>query len=179
MTQWGLPWWSSGGQSAFRCRGHRFNPWRGRSRRLRGNYAHYRNSWTCTGEPVSHDYWSPCTLSPCSATREATAMGSLSTATKSSPDSPQLEKACVQQRGKTAQPKIKVNSSLKKKKWWSSDTCCNTDEPQIMLWKKPDTKGYISFNPMNRKLLEQIKLETEYRLLGPGKGWRRWWGETA
>ena len=35
--------------------------------------------------------------SPCSATREATSMRSLGTATKSSPHSLQLEKVCMQQ----------------------------------------------------------------------------------
>ena len=59
---------------------------RGATKPLRHKY------WACTLEPASHNYWSPC-----SATREATAMRSLHTATKSSPRSPQLEKACGQQ----------------------------------------------------------------------------------
>ena len=59
--------------------------------------------WACALEPMCHNYWSPHTLSPCSATREATAMRSPHTATKSSPCSLQLEKARAhQQRPNTA-----------------------------------------------------------------------------
>ena len=43
------------------------------------------NYWACALEPASHNYWSLHTQSPCSATREATAMRSPRTATKSSP----------------------------------------------------------------------------------------------
>ena len=61
------------------------------------------NYWAWALEPLCHNYWSPCTYSPCSATREATTMRSLPTATKSSPRFPQLEKACAQhQRPNTA-----------------------------------------------------------------------------
>ena len=56
------------------------------------------NYWACALEPASHNCWSPCAQSPCSATREITAMRSLDASTKSSPHSPQLEKACTQQR---------------------------------------------------------------------------------
>ena len=61
---------------------------------------------TCRGatKPVRHNYWArvpqllkPTRLEPCSATREATAMRSPRTTKKSSPRSPQLEKARVQQ----------------------------------------------------------------------------------
>ena len=48
-------------------------------------------------KPVSHNNWSPCAYSPCSATREATTMRSPHTTMKSSPRSPQLEEACMQQ----------------------------------------------------------------------------------
>ena len=53
----------------------------------------HRNYWAWALEPTCHNYWSPCTQSPWSATREATSVRSLCTATKSSPSSPQLEKA--------------------------------------------------------------------------------------
>ena len=43
------------------------------------------NDWACILEPVSLNYRSPRAYSPCSATREATAMRSPHTATKSSP----------------------------------------------------------------------------------------------
>ena len=50
-----------------------------------------------TTEPTSLNYWGPCAWSPCSATREATAVRSPRTTTKSSPRSPQLEKGHAQQ----------------------------------------------------------------------------------
>ena len=58
----------------------------------------HHNYWAFALEPSSHNYWSPHAWSPCSATREATTMRSPRTATKSSPRSPQLEKARAQQR---------------------------------------------------------------------------------
>ena len=64
------------------------------------------NYRACTLELESHNYWSPCTESACSATREATAVRSLCTATKSSPRSPQLEKAPAQQRPNAAKYKL-------------------------------------------------------------------------
>ena len=57
----------------------------------------HHNYWACALEPTSHNYWSPCPWSLCSATREATAMRSPHTTTKSSPHSPPLEKARSQQ----------------------------------------------------------------------------------
>ena len=62
------------------------------------------NYQACALEPASHNYWTrvpqllkPTHLEPVSATREATAVRSLRTSTKSSPCSLQLEKARVQQ----------------------------------------------------------------------------------
>ena len=54
-----------------------------------------REDPTCRGatKPVRHNYWSPHAWSPCSATREATAMRSPCTAMKSSLHSLQLEKS--------------------------------------------------------------------------------------
>ena len=64
-------------------------------------------------KPAHCNYWSPRAQSPCSATREATIMRSPRTATKSSPQSPQLEKTLAQQpRPNAAKNKIKI----KKKK---------------------------------------------------------------
>ena len=52
----------------------------------------------------------PMHLEPCSATREATTMRSLHTATESSPHLPQLEKALTQQgRPSTAKKDNKIN----------------------------------------------------------------------
>ena len=70
--------------------------------------------WATTTEPTCHNYWSPRTYNLCS-TREATAMRSLCTATKSSPHSPQLEKARTQQRKPNAAKKH-INKFLKKEK---------------------------------------------------------------
>ena len=59
-----------------------------------------------TTEPVCCNYWSPCTYSLCSVTREAIAMRSPCTAIKSSPRSPKLEKA-MHSNEDLAQPKVK------------------------------------------------------------------------
>ena len=56
------------------------------------------NYWACALEPTSHNYWSHHAKSPCSATREATAMIRPCTTRMSSPRSWQLEKAHAQQR---------------------------------------------------------------------------------
>ena len=53
------------------------------------------NYWAHTLEPASLSYWSPCTWSPRSATREAAAVRSLRTAGKSRPGSPKPEKAVL------------------------------------------------------------------------------------
>ena len=55
-----------------------------------------------TTEPTRHNYQSPCAQNLCSAAREATAMRSPHTVTKSSPHSPQLEKARAQQQRPSA-----------------------------------------------------------------------------
>ena len=73
-----------------------------------------REDPTCRGatKPVCHNYWSPRAWSPCSATREATAMRSPRTAIKSSPRSPQLEKACAQQRRPNTAKNQSINQSI-------------------------------------------------------------------
>ena len=78
------------------------------------------NYWACALEPMSHNYWSPGAWSPCSTRREATTMRSPHTATKSSPGSPQLEKARAQQR----RPNTAKNK-LKKKKIILFSGCSN------------------------------------------------------
>ena len=60
---WGLPWWSSGKESALQCRGRRFDPWS-------GNY----NPMCCgTTKPACHNYWAhtPQQESPCAANYRA------------------------------------------------------------------------------------------------------------
>ena len=74
--------------------GTRFETWSGKI----PHAAEQLSPWATTTEPACHSYyWSSHAWSPCSATREATAMRSRALATKSSPRSPQLEKACAQQ----------------------------------------------------------------------------------
>ena len=104
---------------------------RGATKPVRHNY------WACALGPASHNYWartsqllSLCaatTEAACCTTREATAMRSPHTATKSSPCLPQLEKARTQQWRPNAAKKRK-----KKKK--VSDTTVNsphTDSTKI------------------------------------------------
>ena len=62
----GLSWWSSGWQFAYQYRGHRFNPWFGKILHATGQLS------LC-----ATTYWSPLTLEPWSATREATTIRSL------------------------------------------------------------------------------------------------------
>ena len=90
----GLPWWRSGWESACQCRGHGFEPW---SRKI-PHAAEQLSPCAIITEPMCHNYWSLHAWSLCSTAREATAMRGPSPATKSSPRSPQLEKAHVQQR---------------------------------------------------------------------------------
>ena len=70
------------------CRGHGFDPWPEKI----PHAAEKLSPWT-----TCCNYRSLCAWSPCSSTREATATRSPSTAVKSSPSLPQLEKARVQQ----------------------------------------------------------------------------------
>ena len=114
----GLPWWHSGWESTCQCRGHRFDPClvqedptcHGATKPVR------HNCWACALEPTCHNYWSPCTWSPCSATREATAMRGPHTAARSSPCSPQLEKAHTQQQRSNADKNKQIKWIKKKKK---------------------------------------------------------------
>ena len=82
----GLPCCYNESESTWHCRRHGFNPW----------------SWNI---PPAKEQLCPCATSTealapwslCSVTREATAVRSPLTATKSKPSLPQLEKACMQQ----------------------------------------------------------------------------------
>ena len=79
----GLPWSSSGYKSACQRRGHGFDPWSGKTPPAVGQLS----LCPTTTEPVP---WSPC-----SATRETTAMRSLHTTAWKHPHLPQPEKpAC-------------------------------------------------------------------------------------
>ena len=50
----GLPWWSSGWESACECRGHGFNPWSGKIPRV-------AEPWS---PPMCHNCWSPLAPEP-------------------------------------------------------------------------------------------------------------------
>ena len=53
----GLPWWSSGQDSACQSRGHGSFPGPGRPHMPRGNKPICHNSWACASEPGSRNYW--------------------------------------------------------------------------------------------------------------------------
>ena len=87
----------------------------------------HHNYWACTLEPVSHNYWAcvPQLLSLHAATteahaprahapqREATAMRSPRTTTKSSPHSPQTEKSpCAATKTQSSQKKIIIYNKI-------------------------------------------------------------------
>ena len=82
----------------------------------------HRNYWAYTLELASHNYWArvpqllkPALLETMLPKREATAMRSPCTATKSSPSSQQLEKVHTQQqRPNTAKNKLKNKTKQKK-----------------------------------------------------------------
>ena len=103
----------------------------------------HHNYWACTLEPARHNYWAraPQLLKPthsrarksqllsphaattearmpraCALQRETTAMRSPRATTKSSPHSPQLEKACTQQWRPNAAKNNKIKLNLKKKR---------------------------------------------------------------
>ena len=81
-----------------------------------------REDPTCRGatKPVRHNYWAcalePTRLEPVLCNKEATAMRSLHTATKSSPCLTQLEKAHTQQRGPNAAKKGRKEERKKKER---------------------------------------------------------------
>ena len=57
-------------------------------------------------KPTCCNYWSPSTQNPCSATREATSMRSLSTATREQPALPETREKSTGSNKDTAQPRI-------------------------------------------------------------------------
>ena len=70
------------------------------------NYTHVLQLLSLSSRAQEPELLSPSAKSPCSTTRKATTIGSLHTATESSPHSLQLEKACVwQRRSKAAKSK--------------------------------------------------------------------------
>ena len=87
-----LPWWLSEEESAFQCRGHRFNPW---SNKI-PHALEQVSPWATTTEPTVLQLPKPVCLEPCS-TRETAAMRSLCTTMKSTPSSLQLGKTWISQ----------------------------------------------------------------------------------
>ena len=97
---WGFPWWYSGWEYACQCSEYGWVHslvWEdytcyGATKSMCHNYwAQALEPVSHTAEPVCHNCWNPCALSPCSLAREATAMRSLCISTKSSHHSLQLE----------------------------------------------------------------------------------------
>ena len=93
---------------------HGFEPWPGKI----PHAAEQLTPWATAPEPACHNYWSARAWSPCSATREATAVRRPRTATKSSPCSPQLERARAQQRRPNA-----AKNKIKEKKACPQPLC--------------------------------------------------------
>ena len=96
---------------------------RGATKPVRHNY------WACALEPASHNYWAlvpqllkPAPLEPVLHKRSHCSE-ELHTATKSSPRSPQLEKARVQQRRPNT---AKINKHIFKKTKKILQTFCST-----------------------------------------------------
>ena len=94
-------------KSACQCRGHGFDLWSGKI----PHAVEQLSPWATATE-------APAPTAPCSTTREATVMRSPRTATKSSPRSPQLDKARVQQRRTNAEGEHFLN--LDKSSSWVS-----------------------------------------------------------
>ena len=100
-TSTGLSWWHGGCESACQCGGRGFGPWSGRIPHAAEQLGPCATTagptlwspWATAVEPLCRSCWGPRAWSQCSAAREATAMRSLHTATKSGPHSTQLEKS--------------------------------------------------------------------------------------
>ena len=105
---WGLPWWSSGWESACHCRGHGLDPWSGKM----SCALEQLNPCTITIEPVL--------LESGAATREANVVRSLCTTTMSSLRSPQLEKTCS------------ANRAAKKQKYLFYHNFCQNRHVQVL-----------------------------------------------
>ena len=80
----GLPWWLSSKESSCQCRGHRFNPRSGTIPHAKGQLSPCVTATEATLQGLWAATAKACTLQPVSPTREAAAMGSPRTATKSS-----------------------------------------------------------------------------------------------
>ena len=88
----GLPWWDSGWESPYQCRGHRFDPSSWRDSTCLG-----ASSSLCATSTEAHGFRAHKPYSLCSTTREATAVRSSCTTMKSSPHSLHRKKANAQQ----------------------------------------------------------------------------------
>ena len=77
----GLPWWFTVEEFACQCRGYGFNPWSGKI----PHAMEQLSPCATTTEPTCSNFWSLCSSSLCSATREATTTRSLCTTTREQP----------------------------------------------------------------------------------------------
>lgn len=122
----GRPWWSSGKESACQYNRHRFDPWSGRippateqlspwpqllSQRSRAWELHLQSPWAATTEA--------CCLEPVLRNKRSRRNEKPSAATESRPGSPQLEKACAQQRRPSATKTHTQNGYLAEVTGWS------------------------------------------------------------
>ena len=126
---------------------------------------------------------SPCTQSLCSATRGAIPMRNPGTTRKSSPCSPQLEKACMQQQRISAPEKKKTQNPksihLQGNHWWSSgqDSILSLLRALVkslidIRTKIPQAVWYAPLpHPPNSPTKDHflLKLYTCYRFSFPGK----------
>ena len=127
------------------CKGHQFNPQSGR-------IPHAMEQLS-----PCHNYWSSCTYSLCSATREATAMGSQCARMKSRPFLLQLEKASSQKRRPRA-------AKRKKKKWRRLPLAMNfdvSDTSQISRFLVINYITHSSYCTWKRNLSEDVKWLTK------------------
>ena len=116
----GASWWLSGKESTCQCRRHGYNPWSGKIPHGAGQLspcttttaAHVlKGLHDSTTEATRHNYRNLRAKSRYSTTRKATPMRRLCTAMKNSPQSPPLEKVCLEQQ-RLAQPKNKIDKVL-------------------------------------------------------------------
>ena len=127
-TSQGLPWWYAGSESTCQFRGPRFDSWSGRIPRAAKPAG--CNYGACALESVRHNYRSSCTQSLCSATREATAMRSLCTATSlATREGPGISEVPEQPKVINKVKHVKMHPKKKKK-----PTTCGEDGQKKMKY---------------------------------------------
>ena len=144
----GLPWWHSGWESAYQCRGHGFEPWSGKI----PHAAEQLSPWATITEPAR--------LEPVLRNKRGHDRGPR-TAMKSGPHLPQLEKALTQKlRPNTAINKI--NKYLKKKTKTKNRTTIWPSNPTIwhIPWENHNSKKVMYHNVHCRSIYNSQDMET-------------------